>query len=68
MIGIILFVMFIVFVLARVYMQHGCFFQPVFREDVRRYAQRLGMSDDETIKFIRDMLRERRMDKQWIKI
>lgn len=70
MIGIILFVVIIVCVFVRVYMAQGCFFKPVFREDVRRYAQGLGMSDDETVKFIRDnrdMLRERRVDEPWTK-
>lgn len=64
MIGIILFVAIIVFVLARVYMQNGCFFKPMFREDVYRYKQRLGMSDAETVRFVRDnrsMLMEQRI-------
>lgn len=35
-------------------MVHGCFFQPAFRDDVAQYAYEYGLSDDETIKFIRD--------------
>ena len=65
MIGIAIFTVVIILIFVRVYMQHGCFFQPMFRDDVRRYAQRMGMSDDETVKFIRanrDMLKERRLN------
>ena len=54
MIGIILCFLIIICVLIAVRIRHGCFFKPVFRDDVAKYARDNGLSDKETIKFIND--------------
>lgn len=51
-IGIILLIAILIIVITRVYMEHGCFFKPMFRDDVYCYAREHGRSDDETIDII----------------
>ena len=54
MIGIILFILIILYVFIDVRIKHGCFFQWVFRDDVAQYALKHGLSDKETVKFVND--------------
>ena len=54
MIGIILFIVIFIAVLAYVRITQGCFFRPMFRDDVECYTRKHGLSDRETIEFIND--------------
>lgn len=51
-IGIILFIVIVAFVFARIYMAHGCFFQPNFRDDIEEYMREHEMTEEEAITFI----------------